>query len=191
MATEIDPRIRRSRRMLQQSLERLLESKPFEKISVGDIAEDAELNRATFYDHYPDKFALLEGLVSSRFQEILEKRQVVFDGQCSSAIAGIALAMCDYLAALPGIECPERRQYEKHFESALMAVVRGMILCGLKQHSPPGSIAAELIAATVAGAIYGAANEWVRMPNRCPVEEVVKTIFALVSPILTPPPVIS
>jgi len=72
-----------------------------------------------------------------------------------------------------------------------MAVVRGMILCGLKQHSPPGSIAAELIAATVAGAIYGAANEWVRMPNRCPVEEVVKTIFALVSPILTPPPVIS
>ena len=54
----VDPRIRRTRQLLQQALAKLLETKEFEKISVQDITEAATLNRATFYDHYGDKFAL-------------------------------------------------------------------------------------------------------------------------------------
>ncbi len=170
--------------MLQQSLEHLLELKSFEKISVGEIAEDATLNRATFYDHYADKYALLEGLVSSRFQQLLSERGIFFEGGCPSAIKGIALAVCDYLAGLPGSECPERRQFQKHFESALMAVVRGMILYGLHKHPRASGPSPELVAATVSGAIYGAASEWVRTANRCPAEEVVADIFSLVHPML-------
>ncbi len=48
-----DPRILRSRRMLMDALERLLKKKEFEEISVQEIADDATLNRATFYLHYP------------------------------------------------------------------------------------------------------------------------------------------
>src|ERR1700733_756686 len=54
-----DPRILRSRRMLMDGLARLLMKKEFEDISVQDIADEATLNRATFYLHYPDKNALL------------------------------------------------------------------------------------------------------------------------------------
>ena len=57
---KMDPRIRRTRQMLQDALKRLLEEKQFDKISVQDITVLATLNRATFYAHYPDKFALLE-----------------------------------------------------------------------------------------------------------------------------------
>src|SRR5208337_1812010 len=53
----LDPRIRRTRQSLQDALEKLLSKKDFEEISVQDVAETATLNRATFYDHYPDKFA--------------------------------------------------------------------------------------------------------------------------------------
>ena len=180
----VDPRIRRTRKMLHYALERLLESKSFEKISVGEIAEEATLNRATFYDHYPDKFSLLEGLVSSRFQELLNKRGVIFDGHCPTALMGITLAMCDYLAGLPGFECPERRQSEKHFESALVAVVRRMILSGFARTPPRTALSPELIAATISGAIYGGVNEWVRTPGRPEAEEVVRSIFTLVHPML-------
>ena len=55
----VDPRIRRTRQLLQQALEKLLETKEFDKISVQDIADQATVNRATFYDHYADKSALL------------------------------------------------------------------------------------------------------------------------------------
>ena len=53
----IHPRVLRSRRMLLDVLDRLLQKKGFDKISVQEIAEDATLNRATFYLHYPDKSA--------------------------------------------------------------------------------------------------------------------------------------
>jgi AcrR family transcriptional regulator len=37
-----------------------LKKKDFEDISVQEITDDATLNRATFYLHYPDKSALLQ-----------------------------------------------------------------------------------------------------------------------------------
>jgi AcrR family transcriptional regulator len=57
-----DPRILRSRRMLMDALARLLMKKEFEDVSVQEIADEATLNRATFYLHYPDKNALLQAM---------------------------------------------------------------------------------------------------------------------------------
>src|SRR6266568_3888255 len=98
----VDPRIRRTRVLLQQALGKLLETKEFDKISVQDIAEAATVNRATFYDHYTDKFALLECMVGTRFGELLGTRGVQFNAGCSSALRGIVLGVCDYLATAPG-----------------------------------------------------------------------------------------
>ena len=79
----LDPRIRRTRQLLQQALGKLLETKEFDKISVQDIADAATVNRATFYDHYADKSALLECVVGSRFHELLAERDIRFDGSCA------------------------------------------------------------------------------------------------------------
>jgi AcrR family transcriptional regulator len=181
----LDPRIRRTRLLLQQALGKLLETKEFENISVQDITEGATLNRATFYDHYTDKFSLLECMVASRFHELLAERGVSFDGTCASALKSIALGVCDYLAAVPRADCERQRQMEPHMESAVIAVVRRMILDRLKQHPSKGTISPEIIAATVSWAIYGAAKEWVLTPNRPSSGQIVETIDALVSPILS------
>ena len=178
----VDPRIRRTRHLLQQALEKLLETKDFDSISVQDITEAATLNRATFYDHYPDKFALLECLVARQFLGLLAQRNVKFDGSCPSAIRGIVLGVCDYVAGIPGTE--RQRQLEPHLESAVVAVVRNMLLEGMKQHPPEREIRPELIAATVSWAIYGAAKEWAQELDRAPSEEIADTIMTLVLPIL-------
>ena len=47
-----DPRILRSRTMLMEGLARLLNRKDFDDISIQEIADEATLNRATFYLHY-------------------------------------------------------------------------------------------------------------------------------------------
>jgi AcrR family transcriptional regulator len=160
--------------MFHQALEELLETKAFDTISISDIANQATLTRATFYDHYADKFALLEELVSTRFQGLLEKRGVRFDGNCTAAVMGITLAMCDYLAGLPNVDC----------STALIAVVRRMILEGLTRHGTPGAIAPEIVAAAASGAMYGAVTEWMRAPTRCPAEEIVPSIYSLLRPML-------
>jgi AcrR family transcriptional regulator len=179
-----DPRILRTRQLLQQALGKLLEKKEFGRISVQDIADTATVNRVTFYDHYADKFALLDAVVAVRFHELLANRGVKFDGTCSSALTGVVLGVCDYLAGTPGIACEQHRQMKPYLESAVIATVRRMILEGLKQHPWESAASAEMIATTVSWAIYGAAKEWVETPNRCPSEAIVGTVVMLVSPIL-------
>jgi AcrR family transcriptional regulator len=180
----LDPRVRRTRQLLQQALGKLLEQKEFEKISVQDIADTATLNRATFYDHYTDKFALLESMVAGRFCELLANRCVTFDETCASALTGIVSGVCDFLAGTPGMECPRQRQMGPHLESAVIAVMRRIILDGLARHHSTGAVSPEMVAAAVSWAIYGAAKEWVQTPNRKPSEEIVGTVVTLVSPIL-------
>jgi AcrR family transcriptional regulator len=178
----VDPRVRRTRLLLQEALGKLLETKDFDKISVQDIAEAATVNRATFYDHYTDKFALLECMVGTQFGELLAARAVRFDGGCSSALRAMVLGVCDYLAAAPRMECERQLQLEPHVEAAVIAVVRGMILEGLEKHPPVDGVSPAMLATTLSWAMYGAAKEWVRTPGRGSSEEIVETVMKLVGP---------
>jgi Transcriptional regulator len=54
-----DMRIRRTHKLLSNALIKLLKEKPFEKISVIDICDEAMVHRATFYTHFEDKYQLL------------------------------------------------------------------------------------------------------------------------------------
>jgi AcrR family transcriptional regulator len=178
----LDPRIRRTRDLLQQALDKLLETKEFEKISVGDITDLATVNRATFYDHYTDKFALLEAMVGFRFHQLIAQREVQFDGTCGAALKALVLAVAEYLARLQGPD--GRRQVEPHMELAMIAVVRRILMEGLRKHPPQNGIAPEMVAATASWAIYGAVKEWAQTADRCPPDQLAATVLTLVSPIL-------
>ena len=100
-----DPRTLRSRRMLMDSLAKLLMKKEFEDISIQEIADEATLNRATFYLHYPDKNALLQAMTGVRFRDLIERRSITFT-DCKGALRAIALGVCDYLAETTN--CPRQ-----------------------------------------------------------------------------------
>lgn len=170
--------------MLEQALEDLLASRPFEKISVGDIADAATLNRATFYAHFVDKYDLLGSMVRTRFENLLLRRGVVFDGSCSSALYGIALAVCDFLASLP--YCSEQRQLEQNLELAMVAIVRDMLTDGLTRHAARPGVAPEMVAAALAGALYGSARQWIRTENRPAAEQAASTMTRILAPLMSP-----
>jgi len=180
----LDPRIRRTRLLLHEALEKLMLEKEFDKISVQDIAEAATLNRATFYDHYADKFALLECVVAVRFSDLLAKRGVRFEAGCSSALRAMVLGVCDFLADVPRMECERQMQMEPHMEAAVISVVRRMLLGGLEKHQAPHGMGAAMVASTVSWAIFGAAKEWVRTPGRCPSEAMADSVMGLLEPML-------
>jgi AcrR family transcriptional regulator len=180
-----DPRIRRTRQLLQRALDKLMEQKDFNDISVQDIADESTVNRATFYDHYADKYALLACTVAARFQELVKERDIRFEGGCAGQLKNIALAVCDYLVKMQGAHC--ERQLEPHMESAIIGSVRAILLAGIQQHSAAGSVRPELMAASASWAIYGAAKEWIETPERCPAEEIADTVTSLVSPMLRIP----
>lgn len=65
---------RRSRRMIRQAFQELLGEREFSKITVTDIVERADLNRSTFYAHYPDIY----GIVDEMQEEILGRNMELF-----------------------------------------------------------------------------------------------------------------
>ena len=57
-----DRRIARSRRALRAALIELMEERGLDAVSVNDLCARADLNRGTFYNHFPDKDDLLTTL---------------------------------------------------------------------------------------------------------------------------------
>jgi AcrR family transcriptional regulator len=175
-----DPRILRSRRMLMGSLERLLKKKEFDDISVQEIADDATLNRATFYLHYPDKNALLQAMTESRFRDLIKRRGITFT-DCNGALRAIALGVCDYLAETTG--CPGQLALIP-LEGSIIPVVEDMFKEGLAHHEMAAGVDAALLATTAAWAVFGAARRWFQTPNRIPAEEMAARIETMVTPVL-------
>jgi len=175
-----DPRILRSRRMLMDSLEKLLKTKEFEDISVQEIADDATLNRATFYLHYPDKNALLQAMTGVRFRNLIERRAITFT-DCKGALRAIALGVCDYLVESTG--CPSQLA-RVSLEGSIIPVVEEMFKEGLALHGTAPDFDPALQATTAAWAVFGAARRWFQTPNRIPAEEMAGRIETLVTPVL-------
>ena len=65
----VDPRVKRTRKLLQQAFLELFQEKGFASISIQDITERATVNRATFYAHFPDNYTLLDSIIREQFQQ--------------------------------------------------------------------------------------------------------------------------
>lgn len=77
-----DRRVRRTQKLLKESLLELMDQKEFKNISIKDITELADLNRGTFYLHYTDTYSLLQEMESEvlkDFQEIVSDRCNAFE----------------------------------------------------------------------------------------------------------------
>jgi AcrR family transcriptional regulator len=180
-----DPRIRRTRKLLQAALGGLMQTKSFDEISVQDITEAATVNRATFYDHYTDKFGLLEAMVAGGFHEFLDDRKLRYETGCPAALSAIIQATCDFLVqAHAGGNCARQTAFEPLMDAAIVAAIRRLLIDGLKRAEHPSGVPPELIAAAASAAICGGVKQWVSMPDRPSSRTFVAQLLGLVLPML-------
>lgn len=59
----------RSRQMIRKAFLELLQEKEYQKITVTDIVKRADLNRSTFYAHYPDIRGVVEEIQEDIFRQ--------------------------------------------------------------------------------------------------------------------------
>ena len=55
--------------LLAESLKELTESRPIEKITIKEITDKAGVIRPTFYNHFQDKYELLEWIIMTELLE--------------------------------------------------------------------------------------------------------------------------
>ncbi len=68
----IDLRIIKTKRSIRNALFQLLSQKPLEQITVRELAQQAEINKGTFYLHYHDIYDLVHQLQTQVLQDILK-----------------------------------------------------------------------------------------------------------------------
>ncbi|GAC1372685.1 MAG: TetR/AcrR family transcriptional regulator C-terminal domain-containing protein [Ktedonobacteraceae bacterium] len=83
---QTDLRIRRTQKFLQEAMVELITEKGFEAITVGDIAERAMINRATFYRHYQDKYDLVAKIFEETTNHLVENMKPIYKDPAQSTM---------------------------------------------------------------------------------------------------------
>ncbi len=81
MNEKTDLRIIKTKKILFDTLLKLMKQKNFDKIKISDICDEALINRSTFYAHYADKYELLDNLVEdlklSLLKDLEENQNII------------------------------------------------------------------------------------------------------------------
>jgi AcrR family transcriptional regulator len=67
-----DRRVKYTKMVLKESFIKLLKEKDISKITIKEICDDADINRATFYAHYSDQYDLMRKIENELFDNIDE-----------------------------------------------------------------------------------------------------------------------
>lgn len=177
---KLDPRVKRTRQMILQAFSELVEEKGFQGLNVQDITEKAGINRATFYAHFPDKYALLDHAIQQEFREEIDRRMLNACQFSQDNLRILIMAVCEFVEKTHR-HCPKT---EPQFQSLVEAQVRGQIN-GLIDHwlenMEPNNAIRDRAAIAASWAIYGLASEWSRSKRMPPLEQFTDEVFPLVA----------
>ncbi len=180
---EADPRVKRTRRLLQDAFMALLAERSFQAISVQDIAERATLNRATFYAHFEDKYALMDYLVVDSFREALGRYLPPEASFSPRNLHLLVMAVCEFLAQFQGHCAPADRDLHPRFEARVQQEVRTVLLAWLRQAPVAPDAPAtmrETAASVISWAIFGAGIEWARGERTTPADEWARQVLTVI-----------
>lgn len=93
MAKKENQRIILTKRLLQEGLLRILETKELDKISVTELCRESGINRATFYNHYSSPQDLLSDLELRLTEEL---SQITHNPKFADDISRQIEAVCTY-----------------------------------------------------------------------------------------------
>lgn len=183
-ANEQDPRVIRTRQLLQTALLELMQEKPFQAISVTDLTRRATLNRATFYLHYLDKFDLLAQSARDTFTASINKKLPDWTAFHVTDIQLLAHATCEYLDGFLKGCAPANKPYEPLIEAELQRVLYDYIYSWLHAESeyPPDTLPIETCATMVSSTLLLMSLKWSRGETIHSRDEVVKQIYATLAP---------
>jgi AcrR family transcriptional regulator len=176
---KLDPRVKRTRNLILQAFSELLAEKGFASISVQDVTDKAEINRATFYKHFVDKYKLLDYWISQMFRQEIEKRMLNACHYTPENLRSLILAVCEFLSHLHSDCAQPHLQFEALVESQIKKQIYELLSVWLKQTKT--RISTEIPATVATWAIYGLASHWSHNKKRAVLEKFVDEALPLVA----------
>jgi AcrR family transcriptional regulator len=174
-STSLDPRLARSRAALGEALLALLHEKPFDQITVREIARTADVGYATFFRHYADKDALLNELASGQLRAILDMALPILFGNDTRAAA---VALCETIEA-------HRKLWSALLTGGAAGTVRAEMIRQARQiaaeRPPPETwLPGDLRVVSAVGGAFDVLAWWLQQAEVWPVERIAEILDRLV-----------
>lgn len=179
-----DPRVKRTRQLFIQAFNDLLDEKRnLYSISVLDIAARADVNRATFYAHFEDKFAFLDYWMTEKFQIIIRKRLPDDADFSQDNLHVLVQTIFQFQVRFRQYITPGDKQFEPMLEKAVQKELYRLLVQWLKS-GPIQSFPQERLEATalvVSWGIFGSALQWSRDVQVRSLESMVEDVIEVVT----------
>jgi AcrR family transcriptional regulator len=178
---KLDPRVKRTRQLLEQSFLEVVAQKGFQSVSVQDITEKAGVNRATFYAHFPDKYALLDYSIRQRFRQELEKRMLSVCTFSMDNLRALIITVCEFISTVSSHCNPPSQQFEQVMETQIKIQIQELIQKWIENLGT--DVDPKMAATATSWAIYGLAVQWShdKSKKRPPVEKFTDQVLPLIA----------
>ena len=117
-----DRRIQYTRKILGQTLVELLHTRPIEKISITELCKLADINRATFYQHYRSPYELLFEIQDTFYQSFKADMERLVQSENNNSVLLVLVTkirdnkeLCKVLFSELG---------ERSFQNKVLSIVR-------------------------------------------------------------------
>lgn len=149
-----------TKRAIEASLKRLLLEKPFNKITVADIAEDCGISRMTFYYHFQDIYDLVEWACEED-----AARAIAGNRTAGTWRTGLLNTFREAAANKAFIDNVYRHMSREQIDRFLVPVVRELIMDVVEERAAGRTVARrdlDFVAGFFAHAFAGVMIDWVR-----------------------------
>jgi AcrR family transcriptional regulator len=183
-AKNVDPRVKRTRKLLQHAFMELMREKDFAGISILDITERATVNRATFYAHFPDKYALMDSIIREQFQQVAASQLSSMPRWGEASLRMLIRATFEFLRELHNYCKPSEASFDLLTERAVQQELVQIILSWLKQIKGltiQQRTLLETVASAMGWAIFGIAAEWSHGGQKPSIEEITNQVFLVLA----------
>lgn len=155
-----DPRVTRTRNLILNAFSELLPEKGFHSLSVQNITERAGVNRATFYAHFPDKYALLDFSIQQTFRQEIEKRTLNACHYSEENLRMLIVAVCEFVSNVHAHCSPPESQFESLIETQVKNQLQALMQKWLEQAN--SDLDPKTSATAASWSIYGLVLQWSR-----------------------------
>ncbi|MEK3699892.1 TetR family transcriptional regulator [Paenibacillus sp. FSL R10-2199] len=163
MVNQIDPRVVRTGQLIREAFRELLRLRSFDTITIKDIAERATINRATFYTHYEDKYALLDEIIEQAFRKMIpgpvEHALEFTDEICNELILMTYRYILDFYEICRMDSKSIATLVDEKIKQLLQQIIERIFVKGDHPHTADPN-QTTILAAMTGSAIYSAAYQW-------------------------------